>query len=153
MKSVHFQKSRDLESGVTLIEMMVVLVIIAVIAAMIVPNVMGRPDDARVSVAKGDLRAIGTALEFYRLDNQTYPTSLQGLQALVERPNTTPVPSNWNSNGYLVQFPLDPWGREYVYRAPGDARPFDLISLGADGATGGDGVNSDVVLNDRTAQK
>ena len=125
--------------------MMVVLVIIALVAAIIVPNVIGRPDEARATVAQTDIRAIGSALELYRLDNQSYPTTAQGLAALAERPTAPPEPRNWVAGGYLQSVPLDPWGNAYLYRSPGDTGPFDLVSLGADGAPGGDGVNADIV--------
>ena len=140
------------DAGVTLIEMMVVLVIIAVVAAMDVPNVIGRPDQARVTVAQSDLRAIAGALEIYRLDNRTYPSTAQGLEALVSRPSIPPEPVNWASGGYLSAMPQDPWGGAYVYRSPGQVGAFDLISLGADGRPGGDGVNADISFEDvRTA--
>ncbi len=139
---------RDRESGVTLIEMMVVLVIIAIIAAMIVPNVIGRPDQARVTVARTDLRAIAGSLELYRLDNQYYPTTAQGLEALARRPVTPPVPPNWADGGYLVQLPVDPWGNPYVYRSPGETTAFDLWSLGADGKPDGEGVDADITLDE-----
>lgn len=139
---------RDRESGVTLIEMMVVLVIIAIIAAMIVPNVIGRPDQARVTVARTDLRAIAGSLELYRLDNQYYPTTAQGLEALARRPVTPPVPPNWADGGYLVQLPVDPWGNPYVYRSPGEMTAFDLWSLGADGKPDGEGVDADITLDE-----
>ena len=142
------RRRRDPEAGVTLIEMMVVLVIIAVVAAMIVPNVIGRPDEARVTVARTDLRSIAGALELYRLDNRVYPTSEQGLAALVTRPQTAPEPVNWASGGYLSATPLDPWGADYVYRSPGAAGGFDLLSLGADGQPGGEGVNADITLEE-----
>ncbi|MGR3528451.1 MAG: type II secretion system major pseudopilin GspG [Sulfitobacter sp.] len=135
---------RHPESGVTLIEMMVVLVIIALVAAMIVPNVIGRPNEARVAVAKTDIRAIASALELYRLDNRAYPTTSQGLGALVRRPTSPPEPSNWVQGGYLPEDPTDPWGNAYVYRSPGTTSNFDLISLGADGAIGGTGVDADI---------
>ena len=137
-------QKRHPESGVTLIEMMVVLVIIALVAAMIVPNVIGRPNEARVAVAKTDIRAISSALELYRLDNRTYPTTSQGLAALVRRPTSPPEPSNWVQGGYLPEDPTDPWGNAYLYRSPGDTANFDLISLGADGAVGGTGVDADI---------
>jgi len=137
---------RTRDAGVTLIEMMVVLVMISVVAAVIVPNVIGRPDEARVSVAASDLKSIAGALELYRLDNRTYPTTSQGLAALAIRPITPPAPASWPEGGYLIALPLDPWGREYVYRSPGISRGFDLISLGADGVVGGDGVNADIPL-------
>ena len=135
---------RDAEAGVTLIEMMVVLVIIAVVAAMVVPNVIGRPDEARVTVAKTDLKTIAGALEIYRLDNRNYPSTAQGLAALVNRPTVPPEPVNWASGGYLGVMPQDPWGTPYVYRSPGETGPFDLTTLGADGQPGGDGVNADI---------
>ncbi len=135
---------RHADAGVTLIEMMVVLVIIALVAAMIVPNVIGRPNEARVAVAKTDIRAISSALELYRLDNRTYPTTSQGLAALVRRPTSPPEPSNWVQGGYLPEDPTDPWGNAYLYRSPGDTSNFDLISLGADGAIGGTGVDADI---------
>ena len=132
------------EAGVTLIETMVVLVIIAVVAAIIVPNVIGRPDEARVAVAQTDIRSIASALELYRLDNRTYPTSSQGLEALVSKPGSPPVPDNWVDGGYLAALPADPWGTAYIYRSPGDTAAFDLISMGADAQPGGEGVNADI---------
>ncbi|WP_323804056.1 type II secretion system major pseudopilin GspG [Sulfitobacter litoralis] len=135
---------RDREAGVTLIEMMVVLVIIALVAAIIVPNVIGRPDEARVTVAQSDIRAVGSALELYRLDNRTYPTTAQGLQALAVRPTAPPEPRNWVAGGYLTAVPVDPWGNDYIYVSPGANGGFDLVSLGADGAPGGDGVAADL---------
>ena len=136
---------RDAESGVTLIEMMVVLVIIAIVAALIVPNVIGRPDEARVTVARTDVRTIASSLEMYRLDNRTYPVTAQGLQALVTRPTSRPDPPNWASGGYLAQVPVDPWGNPYLYRSPGEAAPYELMSLGADGQPGGEGVDADII--------
>lgn len=136
------------EAGVTLIEMMVVLVIIAVVAAMIVPNVIGRPDEARVTVARTDIGTISSALELYRLDNRAYPTTSQGLAALSEEPATPPRPPNWNPGGYLSQEATDPWGAAYIYRSPGETGPYDLISLGADGRPGGEGVNADIMKGD-----
>tara|TARA_R110000787_G_scaffold40266_6_gene100272 strand:- start:2077 stop:2553 length:477 start_codon:yes stop_codon:yes gene_type:complete len=144
------QRQRDHQAGVTLIEMMVVLVIIAVVAAMVVPNVIGRPDEARVTVTQTDLRSIAGALELYRLDNRVYPSTAQGLSALVERPTIAPEPVSWASGGYLAVMPQDPWGAEYVYKSPGASGSFDLMSLGADGQPGGDGVNADISLG--TAQ-
>ncbi len=138
------RRTRHGESGVTLIEMMVVLVIIAIVAALIVPNVIGRPDEARVTVARTDLRTIAASLEMYKLDNRVYPTTAQGLEALVSRPTTPPVPANWPSGGYLSQVPVDPWGFPYLYRSPGESRPYDLMSLGADGKPGGEGTGADI---------
>ncbi|WP_407492954.1 type II secretion system major pseudopilin GspG [Pseudooceanicola sp. MF1-13] len=147
--ALRVRSKRDPEAGVTLIEMMVVLVIIAVVAAMIVPNVIGRPDEARVTVAGTDLRTITSALELYKLDNRTYPTTSQGLSALVEQPSSAPVPTNWASDGYLDTVPQDPWGNDYVYRSPGQTGAFDLVSLGANGRPGGDGVDADIMAADR----
>lgn len=143
---------RDREAGVTLIEMMVVLVIIAVVAAMVVPNVIDRPDRARVTVAETDIRAISSALELYRLDNRSYPTTAQGLAALVERPVSAPAPPNWAEGGYLTDLPADPWGNEYIYISPGRDGAYDLMSLGADGEPGGEGTAADIDRFDRSAR-
>ncbi len=142
---------RDPEAGVTLIEMMVVLVIIAIVAAMVVPNVIGRPDAARVTVAETDIRSISSALELYRLDNRTYPTTAQGLEALVERPTSAPAPRNWAEGGYLTEVPTDPWDTPYVYASPGREGAYDLVSLGADAAPGGEGTAADIARFERSA--
>ena len=134
--------------GFTLVEMIVVMAIIALVAVMIVPNVIGRPDQARVTVAKTDLKTTAAALRMYRLDNGDYPTTEQGLKALVERPTVAPVPAGWNPEGYLPEAPQDPWGRAYVYRSPGRNGGFDLMSYGKDGEVGGEGLDAD--LTDRT---
>ncbi len=123
-------------SGFTLIEMIVVLAIIAVVALMILPNIIGRPDQARVTVARTDLRTISAALKVYRLDNGDYPTTNQGLAALVDRPTTPPVANNWSEEGYLPEVPVDPWGAAYVYESPG-----------RDGKVGGDGLAADLVAD------
>lgn len=136
---------RRRDAGVTLIEMMVVLVIIGIVAALVVPNVIGRPDEARVAVAGADVRTIAASLEMYRLDNRRYPTSEQGLSALTERPAAAPVPENWMAGGYLPNLPSDPWGNAYQYTAPGEFGPYELTSLGADGKPGGTGVDADIV--------
>lgn len=138
------------ESGLTLIEMIVVLAIIALVAALIVPNVIGRPDQARVTVAKTDERTIAAALKMYRLDNGGYPTTSQGLAALATAPTSGPQAANFPPNGYLEQVPLDPWGRPYKYESPGrDGSGFDLASLGRDGKPGGEGVDQDIELSGR----
>lgn len=131
------------EAGLTLLEMIVVLAIIALVAALIVPNVIGRPDEARVTVAKTDLRTISAALKMYRLDNGDYPTTAQGLAALSTRPATEPLPRNWSPEGYLAQVPVDPWGRPYAYSYAGGGG-FDLKSLGKDGQPGGEGLDADL---------
>lgn len=135
---------RHPESGVTLIEMMVVLVIIGIVAAMVVPQVMGRPDQARVAVAGADMRTIASSLEMYRLDNRGYPTTNQGLAALAAPPTQAPLPANWAPSGYLPNIPADPWGSPYLYRSPGQDGAYELISLGADRAPGGEGVDADI---------
>ncbi len=127
--------------------MIVVLAIIAVVALMILPNIIGRPDQARVTVAKTDLRTISAALKVYRLDNGDYPTTSQGLAALVDRPTGPPATSNWSEEGYLPEVPVDPWGAAYVYESPGRGRAFDLMSLGKDGKVGGDGLAADLVAD------
>jgi general secretion pathway protein G len=130
--------------GFTLIEVMVVVVILGLLAAIIVPKVMSRPDEARVVAAKAEISAITQALKLYRLDNTVYPSTEQGLQALVQRPTTQPIPANWKQGGYLDRVPKDPWGREYQYLNPGVRAEIDVYSLGADGQAGGEGNNADV---------
>ena len=128
--------------GFTLIELMVVLVIIGVLAALIVPNVIGRADDARATAAKTDVNNLMQALKLYRLDNQRYPTSEQGLQALLARPTAGPAAPNWKP--YVEKLPNDPWGRPYQYLNPGIKGEIDVLSLGADGQPGGEGNNADI---------
>ena len=135
---------RHPQAGVTLIEMMVVLVIIGIVAALVVPNVIGRPDEARAAVAQADLRTIAASLEMYRLDSRTYPTTDQGLRALTERPVVPPVPAGWTEGGYLPSLPVDPWDNPYVYVSPAEDAPYKLMTLGADGTPGGDGVDADI---------
>ena len=138
------------EAGLTLIEMIVVLAIIALIAALIVPNVIGRPDQARVTVARTDLRTISAALKMYRLDNGSYPTTEQGLAALAARPAGGPAPANWSPGGYLEQVPEDPWGRPYGYTSDGEGGAgFEILSLGKDGKPGGEGVDEDLRIAGR----
>ena len=128
--------------GFTLIELMVILVIIGVLAALIVPNVLDRADDSRTTAAKTDVNNLMQALKLYKLDNQRYPTGEQGLQALLNRPTTGPQAPNWRP--YVDKLPTDPWGRPYQYLNPGVHREVDVLSLGADGAPGGEGPNADV---------
>lgn len=130
------------QRGFTLIELMVVLVIIGVLAALIVPNVLDRADDARVTAARTDIANIGQALKLYKLDNQRYPSAEQGLQALVSRPSAGPLPANWRAT--LDKLPNDPWGRPYQYMNPGLKGEVDVLSLGADGQPGGEGKNADI---------
>ena len=123
--------------GFTLVEIRVVVVIIGILAVLVVPRVVGRSDDARIAAAKHDVATIQQSLKLYRLDNGRYPTSEQGLQALVAKPQSAPVPTNWRQ--YLDKLPKDPWGKEYQYLNPGVHGEVDVFSLGADGAPGGSG--------------
>ncbi|WP_019341373.1 MULTISPECIES: type II secretion system major pseudopilin GspG [Pseudomonadaceae] len=132
------------QRGFTLIEIMVVVVILGILAALVVPQVMNRPDQAKVTVAKGDIKAISAALDMYKLDNYAYPSTQQGLDALVEKPGGNPQPKNWNRDGYLKRVPKDPWGNEYQYLSPGTQGQFDLYSYGADGKQGGSDLNADI---------
>ncbi|MCQ4288530.1 type II secretion system major pseudopilin GspG [Pseudomonas stutzeri] len=132
------------QRGFTLIEIMVVVVILGILAALVVPQVMNRPDQAKVTVAKGDIKAIGAALDMYKLDNYSYPSTQQGLDALVEKPGGNPQPKNWNRDGYLKRVPKDPWGNDYQYLSPGTQGQFDLYSYGADGKQGGSELNADI---------
>jgi general secretion pathway protein G len=128
--------------GFTLIELMVVLVIIGVLAALIVPNVLERADDARTMAARTDVNNLMQALKLYRLDNQRYPTAEQGLAALVAKPTSGPIPGNWKP--YIDKLPNDPWGRPYQYLQPGLRGEVDVLSFGADGQAGGEGKDADV---------
>lgn len=130
------------QRGFTLIELMVVLAIIGVLAALVVPNVLNRADDARVTAAKTDVGHLMQALKLYRLDNQNYPTAEQGLNALVVKPTAGPTPLNWKP--YIDKLPNDPWGRPYQYMNPGVKGEVDVLSLGADGQPGGEGKNADL---------
>lgn len=134
------------ENGFSFIELMVVVVILGILAGMIVPRYMGRTDDAKVIKAKVDISAIETSLKLYHLDNGFYPTTEQGLMALIEKPTTEPIPLRWSENGYLDKrsIPKDPWGREYLYLSPGVNGDYDILSYGADGVPGGEGKNQDI---------
>ncbi len=137
--------SRATAPGFTLIEIMVVVVILGILGALIVPSFLSRPDEAKVTIAKSDIRAISSALDIYKLDNHAYPSTDQGLEALVKKPGGFPEPKNWNPEGYLKKLPMDPWGTAYQYISPGtDGRPYDLYSLGADGQEGGEGFAADI---------
>nr|MBL8412415.1 type II secretion system major pseudopilin GspG [Dechloromonas sp.] len=128
--------------GFTLIEVMVVIVILGILAALVVPKVMGRPDEARVVAARQDISSIMQALKLYKLDNRRYPTSEQGLQALVTKPTAAPLPDNWKS--YLDKLPNDPWGKPYQYLYPGLRGDVDVLSYGADNQPGGEGFDADI---------
>jgi general secretion pathway protein G len=132
------------EAGFTLIEMMVVIAIIGILAALIVPRIMGRPDEARITAAKLDIGTINQALKLYRLDIGRYPTTEQGLNALVTRPSIEPIPQNWKMGGYLDALPNDPWGNPYQYANPGTKTEIDVYSFGADKKPGGTGTDADI---------
>jgi general secretion pathway protein G len=131
-------------SGFTLIEVLVVVVIIGILAAVVVPRFMDEPDKARQVKARQDIQALVTALNMYRLDNQVYPTTRQGLEALVEKPSGRPEPVNWKPGGYIERLPTDPWGREYLYLNPGVHGEIDVWTHGADGQPGGEGIDADI---------
>lgn len=134
------------QNGFSFLELMVVVVILGILATYIAPRFMGRTDDAKMVKAKVDILAIETALKLYKLDNGFYPTTEQGLAALVEKPSTEPIPMKWKEKGYLekAKVPKDPWEKDYIYLSPGVHDDYDLISYGADGVQGGEGKNKDV---------
>ncbi len=131
-------------AGFTLIEIMVVVVIMGVLAALLVPRLMGRTDDARILAAKQDIATLMQALKLYRLDNQRYPTTEQGLQALIARPTNGPQPANWKTGGYIDRLNKDPWGNPYQYASPGTRNEVDIFSFGADGQSGGTANDADI---------
>ncbi len=136
-------QTRKTQSGFTLIEVMVVVVILGILAAVIVPKIMDKPDEARIVKVKSDIQAIQSTLEVYRLDNYVYPSTDQGLEALVQKPSANPAPPHWKQ--YLDQLPTDPWGHPYQYVNPSaHGLAVDIWSNGADGQPGGDGVNADI---------
>ncbi|HEY8607072.1 MAG TPA: type II secretion system major pseudopilin GspG [Noviherbaspirillum sp.] len=130
--------------GFTLIEIMVVVVIMGILAALVVPKLMGRADDARITAARQDISTMMAALKLYRLDNQRYPTTEQGLQALVSKPTSGPAANGWKSGGYIDKLPKDPWGGQYQYLSPGVKGEVDVFSYGADGQPGGAGNDADI---------
>lgn len=140
---VAYRNSRQ-DAGFSLLELMVVVVILSILALVIVPRVIDRPDQARAARAKSDIAAISAAVNLYRLDNFRYPTTEQGLEALVTRPGSDPVPENWANGGYMDRLPQDPWGRTYQYLEPGVHGAFDVFTYGADGVPGGSGADADI---------
>lgn len=133
---------RTKSTGFSLIEIMVVVVILGILASIVVPKILSRPDEARVVKAKQDVLAIQNALDLYKLDNGLYPSTDQGLLALVEKPNTAPLPNNWKQ--YLKSLPKDPWGRDYLYSNPGEHGEVDIFTFGAEGQPGGSGINAQI---------
>ena len=132
------------QRGFSLVEILVVLVIMGLLISIVAPTVLNRADEARVQKVYADFKAIETALKIYRLDNYVYPTTEQGLEALVEASSLDPEPRNFKAGGYLQQLPMDPWGRPYLYLSPGEHGEIDLYSLGADGVSGGEDQNADI---------
>jgi general secretion pathway protein G len=135
---------RRLQRGFTLVEIMVVVVIIGILGALVVPKLLGRTGESRVAAAKVDIATLKQALNLYKLDNQRYPTTDQGLQALMQKPTSGPAANGWKAGGYLEKVPKDPWGNPYQYLAPGIHGEVDVFSLGADGQPGGTGEDADV---------
>ena len=138
------QTTRSQSAGFSLVEILVVLVIMGLLISVVAPTVLNRADEARVQKVQADFKAIETALKIYRLDNYVYPTTEQGLEALVEPSTLDPEPRNFKEGGYLAEVPVDPWGRPYLYLSPGERGEVDIYSLGADGLSGGEGQNADI---------
>ena len=136
--------ARHMQRGFTLIEIMVVVVIMGILAALVVPKLMGRTDDARITAARQDIATLMSSLKLYKLDNQHYPSTEQGLQALVAKPSSGPAANGWKSGGYIDRLPKDPWGNDYHYLSPGVKGEVDVFSYGADGQPGGTGVDADI---------
>lgn len=132
------------QRGFTLIEVMVVVVILSILAAVVVPRIMDNPDKARVAKVKQDIRALESALNLYRLDNFVYPSTEQGLESLVELPTVEPEPRNWKAGGYIDRLPKDPWGGDYQFLSPGESGEIDIYSLGTDGQPDGEGLAADI---------
>jgi general secretion pathway protein G len=140
------KRLRQSERGFTFIEIMVVVAILAILAALVVPRIMGRTDEAKRTAAKVQIRNIEGALQLYKLDNGVYPSTEQGLKALIEKPSVGVIPKKWKVGGYLPNLPEDPWGNPYKYFSPSPNRKgdYEIVSLGTDGETGGEGINADI---------
>jgi len=132
------------EAGFSLLELMVVVVIMSILALVIMPRIIDRPDQARVARAQADIASLSSAVKLYKLDNFRYPTTEQGLAALVARPTAEPLPANYAQNGYIDRLPKDPWGNDYQYLSPGVHGEYDIFTLGADGVAGGTGLDADI---------
>ena len=136
--------SRRLQRGFTLIEIMVVVVIIGILGALVVPKLMGKPGEARITAARADISSLMSALKIYKLDNLRYPTTEQGLKSLIEKPTSGPSAGSWKTGGYVDKLPKDPWGNQYQYISPGVKGEIDVFSYGADGQPGGTGDDADI---------
>jgi general secretion pathway protein G len=136
------------QAGFTLIEIMVVMVILGLLVAVVAPNILGRGEEARIGVAKTQIRNVSNALDLYKLDNFHYPSTEQGLEALVNKPAGSPEAKNWSKDGYLPNVPVDPWKTEYQYVSPGSEGPYDLYSFGPDGSEGGTDGGEDISNHD-----
>ena len=147
------RKLHGYQAGFTLIEIMVVVIIIGLLAGIVVPNVMDSLDKANVQKARADFKTLQTALKLYRIDNFNYPSTEQGLEALVSKPSIAPIPRNYKSNGYIETLPKDPWGSDYQYMSPGESHEYDIYSLGADGVSGGEEQNADLSVWDDGSQQ
>ena len=148
MNRVSARRSRsECKRGFTLLELVVVIIVLGLLAAIVAPQILGRVSDARTTAAETQVALFGTALDNYRLDNGAYPTTEQGLAALREKPTRAPIPTNWRGPYLRKDVPLDPWGKPYIYRSPGErnASGYDLLSLGRDGKPGGEGEDKDVI--------
>ena len=143
-KIIHRSVRHRLARGFTLIEIMVVVVIMGILAALVVPKLIGRTGEAKVAAARVDIATVMQSLKLYKLDNQRYPTTEQGLQALVSKPSTGPAANGWKTGGYMDKLPKDPWGNPYQYLSPGIKGEVDVFSLGADGQPGGSGDDADI---------
>lgn len=142
-----FKVKKYSSGGFTLIEILVVIVIMGLLATLLVPKIIGRVDEARITKAQSDIKAIESALKMFKMDNGFYPTTEQGLLTLIEKPEIDPIPRNWKRGGYIdrEEEPLDPWGNRYLYRSPGDeSRDYEILSLGADSEEGGEDFNADI---------
>ena len=135
---------RQQQRAFTLLELMVVLVILGALIGLVAPNILGRSDDAKISVAKTQIHNLMSALDLYKLDNGNYPSTSQSLEALVAKPSGFPEAKNWKDGGYLQKLPMDPWGNEFLYVSPGSDGAYDLLSLGSDGREGGEGDAADI---------
>lgn len=148
MKRKQTPSFKNNKAAFTLLELMVVLVILGALIGLVAPNILGRSDDAKVSVAKTQIRNLMAALDLYKLDNGQYPSTAQGLDALITKPSGFPEAKNWKSGGYMQKLPQDPWANDFLYVSPGSDGAYDLISLGADGREGGEDDSADISKSD-----